>query len=125
VDPTERPVHLRTSAQDPDTDAAGVARLLETVFARLEVPLTFRLWDGTEIHVGRGTSRCAVVLHSAAVARRLMLRPSMLNFGEAYIASDIDIEGDLFAAMDVGGYVEKMHVPLATRLRALPQVLRL
>jgi cyclopropane-fatty-acyl-phospholipid synthase len=110
----------------PDRRTATAADLLTRVFAGLDVPLTFRLWDGTDTHVGApGKSACAVVFRSPPVLRRLLRRPTPLRFGEAFIAGDIDIEGDLFAAMDVASHVEHLRVPLATRLAVMAGLLRL
>jgi hypothetical protein len=40
-------------------------------------------------------------------------------FGEAFVESAIDIEGDLFAAMHVATALESLRLPLAQRLRLL------
>lgn len=126
MDQTRATVSVDVSTRDADSRARVAADLLRRLFATLDVPLAFRLWDGTEVLVGAaGESRSTVVFRSPAVVRRLLLSPSMLRFGEAYIAGEIDIEGDLFAAMDVGGHIEMMRVPLAAMLQTLPQVLRL
>lgn len=105
-------------------DAA--ARLLERIFAPVGVPLAFRLWDGTTVHAGaRGEAGFAVVFHSPRVLRRCLRHPSSLAFGEAYIDGDLDIEGDLFAAMESAAPIEHLQVPLRTRLAALATLLRL
>jgi cyclopropane-fatty-acyl-phospholipid synthase len=103
-----------------DRRAIAAARLLVRVFATLDVPLTFRLWDGRIARVGAsGESLFAVVLRSPAVLRRLLRKPTPGNFGDAFIAGDIDIEGDMFAAMSVGNRIEDLHLPLRTRLAVL------
>jgi cyclopropane-fatty-acyl-phospholipid synthase len=108
----------------PDRRALAAVGLLARVFARLDVPLTFRLWDGTTATVGTpGASRFAIVLHSAAVLRRLLRRPTPLRFGEAFIAGDLDIDGDVFAAMDVANHIEHLQVPLRARLAAVAGML--
>ncbi len=124
MDQARESVSVEVSTRDVDVRAARAAALLRRIFATLDVPLAFRLWDGTDVPVGAaGESPCTVVLRSPGVARRLLLRPSMLRFGEAFIDGEVDIEGDVFAAMDVGGHIETMHVPLSTALQALPRVL--
>lgn len=100
-------------------------RLLARVFAPLDVPLTFRLWDGTVTTVGApGTCRFAVVFGSRQVFKRIVRRPTPLRFGEAFIAGDIDIEGDVFAAMDAANRIDRLGVPLTARLAALVEALR-
>jgi cyclopropane-fatty-acyl-phospholipid synthase len=109
----------------PDRRAAAAAGLLRRVFASLEAPLIFHLWDGTTARVGaRGESGFAVVFRSRRAFRRIVLRPTSLRFGEAYIDGEIDIEGDLFAAMRTANAIENLRVPLGTRLAVLGGLLR-
>jgi len=108
-----------------DRPAATAVRLLRRVFASLQSPLTFRLWDGTTARVGgHGESAFAVVFRSRPVFRRLLLRPTSLRFGEGYIGGQIDIEGDVFAAMRAANEIEQLRVPLGTRLAVLAGLLR-
>jgi cyclopropane-fatty-acyl-phospholipid synthase len=103
-----------------DQRAATALGLLRRVFATVGTPITFRLWDGSAASVGAGgESPFAIVFRSPAVFRRLLRRPTPLRFGEAYIGGEIDIEGDLFAAMGAANAIEKLRVPLGTRLAVL------
>jgi len=109
----------------PDRRAAVAAGLLRRVFASLEAPLTFRLWDGTTACVGRtGESGFALVFRSRGAFRRIVRRPTSLRFGEAYIGGEVDIEGDIFAAMRAASAIERLRVPLGTRLAVLAGLLR-
>jgi cyclopropane-fatty-acyl-phospholipid synthase len=109
----------------PDRRVTAAVRLLRRVFAGVRTPLLFRLWDGTDAPVGgHGESGFAVVFRSRAVFRRLLRRPTPLRFGEAYVAGEIDIEGDVFAAMRVANEIEALRVPLGTRLAVLADLLR-
>jgi len=114
------------SLASPDRRVATAVGLLRRVFAPLPVPLTFRLWDGTVARVGGGgESAFAIVLRSRLTFRRILRRPTPLRFGEAYIAGEIDIEGDVFAAMRAATEIERLRVPLGTRLAVLGGLLRL
>ena len=109
----------------PDRRVATAVRLLRRVFAGVRTPLRFRLWDGTDAPVGgRGDSGFAVVFRSRPGFRRLLRNPSPFRFGEAYIAGEIDIEGDVFAAMRAANEIEALRVPLGTRLAVLAGLLR-
>lgn len=95
------------------------ASVLRQVFAKVQGDFAFRLWNGTTAEFGTGAPAFTVVIHSAETFLRLMRDPTPLAFGEAYVESAIDIEGDLFAAMHVANSLENMRLPLAERLRLL------
>jgi cyclopropane-fatty-acyl-phospholipid synthase len=110
----------------PSAPADRVVRLLRRVFERLDTPLAIRLWDGTVTRVGTpGETTFSLVFRSAPVLRRLLLHPTSLRFGAAYVDGEIDIEGDIFAAMRTANHIERMRVPLATRLAVLAGLLRI
>lgn len=103
-----------------DRSAAAARGLLQRVFAPLATPLVFRLWDGSIARVGApGESPFTVVVRSPAVFRRVLRHPTPLAFGEAFIGGDIDLEGDLFAAMRAANEIGRLRVPLGTRLAVL------
>ena len=107
-----------------DALAARAAGVLAQVFLPLDVPMAFRLWDGTTTRVGRDRSGFTLVFHSRRAFRRLLLRPTSLRFGEAFVAGEVDIEGDLFAAAAVGNRLEHLRLPVGTRLALLGSLLR-
>ena len=112
----------------PREHAAGVAvarRLLERIFVAAGTPLAFRLWDGTDVRPAGAAGGFTIVIRSPDVLRRILRRPSPLRFGEAFIDGGLDIEGDLFAAMRAAMIIEKIRVPLATKLRVLAGTLLL
>ncbi|HEV7897685.1 MAG TPA: cyclopropane-fatty-acyl-phospholipid synthase family protein [Planosporangium sp.] len=60
-------------------------------------PVRFEFWDGSGAgpHDGPGT----VWVRSAAAARRIMWSPDEVGLGRAYVAGEIDVEGDLFGVL--------------------------
>lgn len=107
---------MRVVAPQLSDRAAGVLR---QVFADVQAAFAFRLWDGTLVPFGSGAPAFTVVIHAPETFMRLMRDPTPLTFGEAYVQSAIDIEGDLFAAMHVANTLEEIRLPLAQRLRLL------
>lgn len=103
----------------PSSTPARAASILREVFGGLATGFAFRLWDGTDVALGDGPPRFTVVLHAPRTFVRLMRDPSPLNFAEAFVDGALDIEGDLFAAMDVANALEDLKVPLSVRLRVL------
>jgi hypothetical protein len=107
---------MRLVASPLSERAAGVLR---QVFADVQVDFAFRLWDGTMVPFGSGSPAFTVVIHAPETFIRLMRDPTPMTFGEAYVESAIDIDGDLFAAMHVANALEAVRLPLAQRLRLL------
>lgn len=103
----------------PRPSAARAAGILRDVFGSIQAPFAFRLWDGQEVRLGGGAPVCTAVIKSPEIFLRLIRDPTPYNFAEAYVASAIDLEGDLFAAMNVANAVEELRVPLLKRARIL------
>jgi len=62
-----------------------------------------RFWDGTTWEADPLQSvRFTLILRHPGALRRMLLPPSDLSLGEAYIFGDFDIEGDIEAVFDVG-----------------------
>jgi cyclopropane-fatty-acyl-phospholipid synthase len=91
--------------------------ILRKVFGQVSTGLAFRLWDGTLVELGHGAPVCTAVVHRPETFVRLMRDPSPLNFAEAYVEGALDLEGDLFAAMEIANALEELRLPLGERLR--------
>jgi hypothetical protein len=61
--------------------------------------------------------RATAVIKSPETFLRLMRDPTPYNFAEAYVESAIDLEGDLFATMDVANAVEEIKPAPMQKLR--------
>ena len=98
------------------TTRAGVApllaRALGTVLGAAEVPVRIRAWDGSEAGPQGAPT---LVVHSRRALRRLVWAPGQLGLGRAYVAGEIDIEGDVFATFaalsSVGRLARTGHAP--------------
>jgi cyclopropane-fatty-acyl-phospholipid synthase len=70
--------------------------------------LAVRLWDGTiwKPPTGSGEpARCTLVLRHPGALRRMLLPPSELKLGEAYIYNDFDIEGEIEVLLPLVEYL--------------------
>ena len=76
-----------------------------------------RFWNGT-LDKPAEPPRFTIVLESPGALRRMLVPPSELTLAESYIFGDIDVEGDLEAAADLGDVA-------ASRLRSPRALLRL
>lgn len=80
-------------------EARGVAGRLQPLLAKLpggEFPLRVRGWDGSE--EGPPGAPVLVFRHRRAL-RRLLWQPGEIGLGRAYVAGELDVEGDFFGAL--------------------------
>jgi cyclopropane-fatty-acyl-phospholipid synthase len=62
------------------------------------LPVRIRAWDGSES--GPPGAPILVIRHRRAL-RRLLWRPGELGLARAWVAGEIDVDGDLYAALDL------------------------
>jgi cyclopropane-fatty-acyl-phospholipid synthase len=82
-----------------DNTERGVARQVEKMARGLlgeGLPVRLRTWDGSEAGPESGP---VAVVGDSAVVRRLLWRRNELGLAQAFIAKEIDVEGDLHVAL--------------------------
>ncbi len=77
--------------------AVRLKGLLEQLLG-VPLPVRIRAWDGSQS--GPPGAPTLVVRNRRAV-RRLLFKPGELGLARAWVAGDLDIEGDLYAALDL------------------------
>jgi cyclopropane-fatty-acyl-phospholipid synthase len=109
---------MTSNATVSNSNAAGAAlHLLEQLANR--VPgngYGVRLWDGTQWGAVE-RPRFTIVLKNPAALRHLLLSPSELSLGEAFIYDDFDVEGDLQAAFEFAEKLLAAPMPVSARLK--------
>ncbi|MGW2354500.1 class I SAM-dependent methyltransferase [Actinacidiphila glaucinigra] len=78
-------------------DAAGRLTALAEQALGVPVPLRIRAWDGSE--TGPPDAPTLVVRHRRAL-RRLLWKPGELGLVRAWVAGELDVDGDLYVALD-------------------------
>ncbi|MFE1954447.1 class I SAM-dependent methyltransferase [Streptomyces sp. NPDC059524] len=76
--------------------AQRLKNLAEKLFGA-ELPVRLRAWDGSE--AGPPDAPALVVRHRRAL-RRLLWKPGELGLARAWVAGDLDVEGDLYELLD-------------------------
>lgn len=71
--------------------AHKLGEILEPIFQG-ELPVRIKAWDGSEIGP---LDAPAVVINSRKALRRLLWAPGELGIAQAYVAGEIDVEGDI------------------------------
>jgi cyclopropane-fatty-acyl-phospholipid synthase len=99
----------------------GVAATLEPFVKQLiaDAPVRLEFWDGTTLGPddGKGTVRVT----SPNALRRMLWAPNELGPGRAYVAGEIDAEGDIFALIEL---LKPAGLHLQSTARAVPSALR-
>ncbi|WP_371528809.1 cyclopropane-fatty-acyl-phospholipid synthase family protein [Streptomyces sp. NBC_01283] len=84
-------------------DAALRLKSLAEQLLGAPLPVRIRAWDGSE--AGPPGAPTLVVRNRRAL-RRLMWKPGELGLARAWVAGDLDVEGDLYAALDrLAGFI--------------------
>ncbi|MFE0626870.1 class I SAM-dependent methyltransferase [Streptomyces sp. NPDC058864] len=78
-------------------DAAGRLTALAEQALGVPIPLRIRAWDGSE--TGPPDAPVLVVRHRRAL-RRLLFKPGELGLARAWVAGELDVDGDLYEALD-------------------------
>ena len=73
-----------------------MARALEAVLGP-DLPIAVRAYDGSRL--GPADAPATLLVRSPVVFRRLITAPGELGLGRAYVAGELDVEGDLYAAL--------------------------
>jgi len=73
-----------------------VARAIGAVLGP-DLPIGVRAYDGSRL--GPEDPPATLLIRSPAVFRRTLTAPGELGLGRAYVAGELDVEGDLFAAL--------------------------
>jgi cyclopropane-fatty-acyl-phospholipid synthase len=88
--------------------AALLGRALGIVLGTAQIPVRLRAWDGS---LAGPDDAPVVVVQSRRALRRLAWAPGELGLGRAYVAGELDVEGDLFAAFGALSSVGRLAAP--------------
>ncbi|MFF3912959.1 class I SAM-dependent methyltransferase [Streptomyces sp. NPDC001852] len=78
-------------------DAASRLRSLAEQVLGAPLPVRVRAWDGSQ---AGPPDAPALVLHNRRALRRMLFKPGELGLVRAWVSGDLDIEGDLYAALE-------------------------
>jgi cyclopropane-fatty-acyl-phospholipid synthase len=76
----------------------SVASLLESLLGD-DLPVRFRAYDGSTC--GPPDAQSTIIVRSPDALRRIVTAPGELGVSRAYVAGDIDFEGDVFEALEL------------------------
>ncbi|MBT8225835.1 MAG: SAM-dependent methyltransferase, partial [Dactylosporangium sp.] len=92
---THEPARLRNGTRDDgqrEIVAEAFVPLLRTVLGQ-RLPVRIEFWDGSGLGPDNGPGTLRV--HSAGAVRRMMWATGELGLSRAFVAGDIDLDGDV------------------------------
>ena len=72
-----------------------------------DLPVAVAAYDGSVL--GPPDARTTLVVRSPDALRRIVTAPGELGFGRAYVAGDLDVDGDIFDVIDLAHRVQKLR----------------
>jgi cyclopropane-fatty-acyl-phospholipid synthase len=78
-----------------------------------DLPVGVKAYDGS--YIGPSDPPATLELRSQDALRRILTAPGELGFARAYVAGDLDVEGDIYAALELQYRFPKASIRLDTR----------
>lgn len=109
-----------------DASVANTLLPVARVLLGGEPPVTIRCWDGSTLGSPEGGAPATIVLRSPDAVRRLLYQPNELGLGRAYVAGELDLEGDVYAVLGLRDAIAApdQHAEVGIPARRLPEVVR-
>jgi cyclopropane-fatty-acyl-phospholipid synthase len=99
---------LRTDRRAPAARGGAAGEVMSIVAAAAGGPLPIRLrcWDGST--AGDPAAPVTVVFRRRRALRRLLWAPGELGLVRGYVCGDLDLEGDIFALLDLPEVINRI-----------------
>lgn len=94
----------------------GVAGVVEALLGG-DLPVAVTCYDGSR--AGPAHAPATLIVRSSDALRRALTALSELGFGRAYVAGDVDVDGDLYAALALGDRMRAPRLSARQRLSVL------
>jgi cyclopropane-fatty-acyl-phospholipid synthase len=82
-----------------------------------DVPIAIEAYDGSRL--GPADARATLLIRSPTALRRIVQAPGELGFARAYVAGDVELDGDIFAALALRDRLPDMKLRPAQWLAVL------
>jgi cyclopropane-fatty-acyl-phospholipid synthase len=97
----------------------ALSSLIESVLGS-NLPVAVRGYDGSVL--GPPDAPATLVLRSRNALRRIVTAPGELGFARAYVSGDLDVEGDIYAVLNLRDRLPDVRLTLAQLLAAAREV---
>lgn len=112
-------------ASAPARATRRASEILTHLFRAYPRSLAIRLWGGETLAIGQGPPEFTLVFRHAAPLLDLVFGRGALRLAEAYFRGEVDVEGDLGAALALKDYFEGMPLPARDRIALALKALQL
>jgi cyclopropane-fatty-acyl-phospholipid synthase len=92
---------------EPRSRSSGLATIVEELLGR-DLPVSIDCYDGTTLGPPDATTR--IVLRSPLALRHIVTAPGELGFGRAYVSGALDVEGDIFRALELRDQLPDLRI---------------
>jgi len=92
--------------------ASVIAPLVEGIVGT-HLPVRLRCWDGSSI--GPASAHTTLHVNSPDALRRLLYAPGELGLARAFVAGDLDLDGDIFDLLDLRDLMADRRTDLSLR----------
>lgn len=82
----------------------SLASMLEDLLGS-DLPIAIRAYDGSRLGPPDDEAPATILVRSPDALRRILTAPGELGFGRAYVAGDLDVEGDIYEALKIGDVI--------------------
>jgi cyclopropane-fatty-acyl-phospholipid synthase len=85
----------------------SVANVLEQILGG-DLPIGLRAYDGSR--AGPADATTTVIVRSPDAIRRMITAPGELGLARAYVAGDLELDGDIFELLELQHHLEHLHI---------------
>ena len=121
---TARAIHHGRGGQN-GYNASPAHFILHRLFKKYLGAFTIRLWDNSEMVIGKDISAFTLTVRSPKVLRDLVLFRDPIRLAEAYFDGTVEVAGDFNMAMGLRYYLENLKLPFQEKLVLALRVLAL
>ena len=86
--------------------------ILHRLFRDFDGCLHIRLWDGSEVHLGRDHPAFSLTFRSSKAFQELILARDPLRLADSYFRGLIDIDGDFYSALKLRHHLTSLRLSL-------------
>jgi cyclopropane-fatty-acyl-phospholipid synthase len=115
--------NLQTGADAKQANAT--LRIVKRLLHDFQGAIALRLWNGAHYVLGQTPPKFTLVVRDPAVLRKLVMKRNPITLVDAYFRGLVDFEGDLYAGLSLKPYLQKLSLPIRSRMALVLDALRL